>query len=191
MPNCNIRGNVIKCLDEYESTMWDARDATPNPLLYTDAMYLYNFLNGDLLEDDLPRLEDFLCEHFFPYERPVPTPYFAPKRKYGCSCSREFHMQAVSYALIYQRKWFPAPVKKVPKFSDYPKMANSKYCKRTLYGYYGITDYLAGYVVTFYQPRKELELSLIAANLPEICHPWKDMHKLNDYGYHKYYPHDV
>lgn len=191
MPNCNRDENIYKCMETYDRMNWTAygtiHDAEiPNPLLQTDAIYMYNFVIGNLLEDDIPKLENFLCEHVFPYRLPVYAPCFIPKRKYGCSCLPEYHMQALAYVLITKHQ-NNRPRETVPKFSDYPEMAANKYCKRTCYGYYGIDQYC---IVQYYLPRKELNLNYPYQGTT-LCYVCNNLPLLSNYTYHERYTKDV
>ena len=171
-------------METYSKTDWSFYNVynTPNPLLYTDAIYMYNYVVGILFEDDIKKLENFLCEHVFPYRLPVYQPCFVPRHASSCSCRREYHMENLAYVLVGKYR-DNKPRMTVPKFSDYPEMAANKYCKRTCYGYYGIDK---NCIVQYYLPRKELDL---ANPFPgtTLCYPCNNLPLLSNYVYHQKY----
>lgn len=179
MPNCNLQENLYVSLKTYADTKWNI-----NPLLRTDGRYLYTFLYGALVEDDLPKLEDFLCAHLFPYKQNIPSPYFAPKRRHCCSCTAKFHMDLTVNIILYQYEK-ETTRHEFTKFTDFPEMAENKYCRRTCYAYYSIDK---NNVVTSYLPRNELKLDYPE---PEACYPYKYLPKLNNYYYGTQYRNDI
>lgn len=167
--------------------MWSTyqRYPKPNPLRYTDGIYMYDFLTGCLQEKDLPKLEKFLYDHIFPYRDPVPLPKFIPQGSNCCNCTREFHMEKMASTILTRRinKIFREPI---PKFSDYPPPSNNKYCRQTCYGYYAIDD---DEILQYYVPREELNLNYPLGRL--LCFPYAKIHSISDYLYHRQRPQDV
>ena len=156
-----------------------------NPLLKTDARYLFKYLYGSLLEDDLHNLEDFLCAHLFPYRKNLPYPFFAPKRKYVCPCTANYHLESTVEMILYHYEK-KSTRHEVPKFTDFPEMSANQYCRRTRYAYYSIDG--RDNIVTSYLPRNEIDLENPD---PENCYPYQGLPKLNDYYYHSQYRNDV
>lgn len=101
MPNCTQEQNVYSCMQRYSDTEWDMYNiaGTPNPLLYTDAMYMFNYIAGRLLEDDLKHFEHFVRQHLWSYNQKVPGVCLTPTARLSCNCRTNQHMHRLCYSL--------------------------------------------------------------------------------------------